>query len=64
MQLPNVDNLIKDPTRNIVFNVCAYRELTRAEMVRAVQIFLRQNGRRKFKPGTVVKIISLIGASR
>ncbi|XHO65293.1 hypothetical protein BCC1697_001704 [Burkholderia gladioli] len=60
MQPPNVDNFIKDPVRDVIFNVRAYRTLSRPELVQAVQFFLRQNGQRKLKAGTTITILSVI----
>ncbi|CAE6840100.1 hypothetical protein [Paraburkholderia nemoris] len=61
MQLPNIDNFIKDPEHGVTYNICAYRKLASQEMTRAMQVFIQQQGGRQPKPGTVVKIFSLVG---
>lgn len=61
MQMPNVSNVIKDSERNIVYDVVAYRELTRQELVHAVRQFMSMQ-KRKPKKGTRYRIITMIGA--
>ncbi|PRY04166.1 hypothetical protein [Paraburkholderia sp. BL25I1N1] len=61
MQLPNVDNFIKDSQHGVTYNICAYRKLSVQEMTRAMQVFIQQQGKRQPKQGTVVKIFSLLG---
>ena len=63
MQLPNVDNLIKDRHHGVTYNVCAYRKLSREEMTRAMQVFIQQQEGRHPRRGTVVKIFSMAGLS-
>ena len=59
--MPDVDNVIADPARDITYVVKAYRRLTREEMVAAVRAFHLKN-RKKLKPGQTVTIVSLIGS--
>lgn len=61
MQLPNIDNFFKDSQRGVTYNVCAYRKLSDQEMTRALQVFIQQQGKRQPRPGTVIKIFSLVG---
>lgn len=61
MQLPNVDNFIKDWQHGVTYNICAYRKLSVQEMTRAMQVFMQQQGERQPKQGSVVKIFSLVG---
>jgi hypothetical protein len=61
MQLPHVDNFIKDRQQGVTYNICAYRKLSWDEMTRAMQIFIQQQDGRKPARGTVVKIFSLAG---
>jgi hypothetical protein len=61
MQLPNVDNFIKDWQHGVTYNICAYRKLSAQEMARAMQVFIQQQGERQPKQGSVVKIFSVIG---
>jgi hypothetical protein len=61
MQLPSVDNFVKDPTHGITYNICAYRKLSEEEMMRAVQVFNQQQGGYRPRQGGVVKIFSVIG---
>lgn len=61
MQLPTVDNFIKDSKTGVTYNICAYRKLSGQEMTRAMQIFVQQQGEHQPKQGSVVKIFSLVG---
>lgn len=61
MEMPNVLSTIRDPRKNITYQVVAYRSLSREEMVMSVRQFLSQKGKPKVKPGSTVKIISIIG---
>jgi hypothetical protein len=61
MQLPNVDNFIKDGQYGVTYNICAYRKLSPQEMTRAMDVFIQQQGQFRPKHGTVIKIFSLIG---
>jgi hypothetical protein len=61
MQLPDVDNFIRDSQYGITYNICAYRKLSVQEMTRAMQVFVQQQGKRQPKQGSVVKIFSLVG---
>jgi hypothetical protein len=61
MQLPNIDNFIKDRQQGVTYNICAYRKLSREEMIRAMHIFIQQQEGRKPAKGTIVKIFSLAG---
>jgi hypothetical protein len=61
MQLPNIDNFIKDWQHGVTYNICAYRKLSGQEMMRAMQVFIQQQGERQPKQGSVVKIFSLAG---
>ena len=61
VQMPNVKTRLRDTDRNILYTVYAYRELTQAEMVQAVRHYLATQ-KKKPKPGTEVKIITIHGA--
>jgi hypothetical protein len=61
MQLPNVNNFIKDLRYGVTYNICAYRKLSVQEMTCAMQVFIQQQGSRQPKQGSVVKIFSLVG---
>lgn len=61
MQLPHVDNFIKDCQHGVTYNICAYRKLSGQEMARAMQVFIQQQGKRQPKQGSVIKIFSVIG---
>jgi hypothetical protein len=61
MQLPNVDNFIKDSQQGVTYNICAYRKLSQDEMMRAMRIFIQQQEGRRPARGAVVKIFSLAG---
>ncbi|MFT4068088.1 hypothetical protein [Paraburkholderia sp.] len=61
MQLPSVDNFVRDLQQGITYNICAYRKLSWDERMRAVQIFMQQQGVNQPRRGTVIKIFSVIG---
>lgn len=49
-----------DEVRGVTYDVIAYRQLTRAELLAAVSVYL--GGRRgKSKRGTLVTVFSIIG---
>mgnify|MGYP000957780634 CR=1 FL=1 len=60
MEMPSVENTIKDAERGVTYVVMAYRTLTRAEVLSAVGSFLGQK-KRKPKRGSVVRIITILG---
>jgi len=47
MQIPSVVSSIKDPVRDITYQVVAYRDLTRSELVLTVCHFLSHRKRKK-----------------
>jgi hypothetical protein len=61
MQLPSVDNLVRDRQHGITYNICAYRKLSRDEITRAMQIIAQQKRGHKSRQGRIVKIFSMIG---
>lgn len=63
MQPPNISNPIKDPEADVTYNVMAYRQLSRAEVVQAVRMYMAQKKGKKPKRGTTVTIITVIGAT-
>ena len=40
INMPNVENIIVDPEKNITYRIMAYRTLAREEKVAAVRVFL------------------------
>jgi hypothetical protein len=60
MNMPNVSNPIRDSQRGVVYDILAYRTLSRAERVTAVHYHLSQT-KKKPKRGTNVTIVSIIG---
>jgi hypothetical protein len=60
MNMPTVSNPIKDTQGGVIYDVLAYRTLTRAERVMSVRQYLSHQ-KRKAKPGTKVTIVSIIG---
>jgi hypothetical protein len=62
MENPNVISTIVDKEKDIRFDIVAYRKLTRAEMIQAVSEFYNQKKMpKKLKPGSTIKIITIIG---
>lgn len=60
MDIPNVSNPIQDSQRDVIYEILAYRTLTRAERVMSVRHYLSQQ-KKKPKRGTKVTIVSIIG---
>lgn len=60
MNMPNVSNPIQDSQDGVIYDILAYRTLTRAERVMSIRHYLSQQ-KRKVKPGTKVTIVSIIG---
>lgn len=54
--MPNVDNLIHDPDRNVRYNVKAYRKLTMREAMFAIS-----QQKRRPKKNSRVLIVTTIG---
>lgn len=61
MQMPNVENVLNDPTQGVKYRVMAYRALSRPELLQAVAMHLRKQRGKKSKPGTVITILTVIG---
>lgn len=62
MQTPNVKHVDQDNERNITFEVYAYRNLSRQELMQLVSVYA-SNSKTKLKAGTVHKIMTHIGAN-
>ncbi|AGX88285.1 hypothetical protein Cenrod_2218 [Candidatus Symbiobacter mobilis CR] len=63
MEAPTISNIIKSPEKNITYNILAYKTLSRQEIVSAVQNFNSQNKRKRIEPGTIITILTTIGAA-
>lgn len=62
MDLPNIPHRIRDPERDVVYVVMAYRKLTRGEVVSQVRAHLAST-RRRPKKGSTVTIMTVLGAT-
>jgi hypothetical protein len=60
MNMPNVSNPIQDSQGGVIYDILAYRTLTRAERVVSVRHYLSQQKKRP-KRGMKVTIVSIIG---
>ena len=60
---PDVRHTVTGHASGATFHVMAYRKLSRNEILHSVAMFLRQNGRKKIKRGSVVTILTLHGHS-
>ncbi len=60
MQMPGVNNFIKDPTGG-KYNIVAYRKLSKEEMIQMVRLYLSQKGNKKTGKGQTVRIETIIG---
>jgi hypothetical protein len=62
MELPTIQNILRDNENKIIYHVMAYRSLTREELLLAVRNYLASS-KKKPKKGSTITIISIIGAS-
>lgn len=62
MQMPNVDNVVRDPKLKITINVKAYRQLTETELRRSIAYFRSTKQGRRLKKNSTYVILSLIGS--
>ncbi len=60
MELPNIKNVLRDNSKNIRYEVFAYRALTKEELVLAVRQF-NSSSKKKPKKNSCVQITTLIG---
>ncbi|GAB5404342.1 MAG: hypothetical protein Aurels2KO_25730 [Aureliella sp.] len=60
MEQPCVSNLARDESRNVTFDVLAYRKLSRAELLQAVRFF-ESSQKKKLKKDSHYTITTLIG---
>jgi hypothetical protein len=66
MQMPNIENILRDEQYDVTYRVLAYRRPTRAELLASVGMFHAQpkNRRRKCRvTGNVITIVTLHGAN-
>jgi hypothetical protein len=61
MMMPSVVNTIVDPRKNVTYQVVACRKLSRNELVLSVRHYWSQRKKLKVKPGSIVKIVSILG---
>jgi len=62
MQMPNVITEVKEPDKNFVFRVRAYRKLTPREMRLAFAVWNQQRDKRRTLRNKVIEVFSIIGA--
>ena len=58
MRPPDIENIMKDPQRQVTYRIMAYRRLSRAEMIGTIQAHVATNKGRHPKPGTLVTILT------
>lgn len=61
MELPEVQARLRDPKTRVLYEIRAYRPVTRAEAVAAIAAYNGQH-KRKAKAGSVITIVTSIGA--
>ena len=61
MEKPNVITALKDPKKNFVFRVRAYRQLTQREMDAAYINWWSQRDKRRSYKNITVEVLSIIG---
>jgi len=65
MEPPNVVSSMMDEQKNVRYDIYAYRELSREEMVRAIQAYLTSNsgGKARLRERNKrIQIVTVIGA--
>ena len=60
MDVPDVCNVLHDQTKNIRYELMAYRQLSEAEVVQYVRHYLA-NAKKKPKKNSCVRIVTIIG---
>ena len=60
MESPNVLNVLSDPTKNIRYEVMAYRSLTEQELLFAVRTAISMM-KKKPKKNSTYRFVSIIG---
>jgi hypothetical protein len=63
MEMPNVITEIKDPKKNFIFRVRAYRKLTPQEMRMSFAQWNQQRDKRKSINNKVIEVVSIIGGN-
>jgi len=61
MELPPVQNPILEEKNNVTYIVLAYRELSVAERIRAVQVYHGQKRSKKKDKNCTIQIITMFG---
>jgi hypothetical protein len=62
MEGPQVENKLKDEASGVTYSVLAYRRLSQDEIVQSIGFYLSR-ARKKPKRGSVVTIVSIVGAN-
>jgi hypothetical protein len=60
MELPTVKTAIKDAQNDVIYEVLAYRQVTRQELLQAIAAYKGQH-KRKPKKGSRITIVTIIG---
>ena len=61
MESPKVKTVLRDSKNGVRYEVMAYRQLTRQELLGAVRYFNSQRKGGKHKRGTIITIMTIIG---
>ena len=61
MAAPTIRNTLYDQNGDVRYHVMAYREISRQELLFAVNAYLAKKGKRRPKRGSEVTIITIIG---
>ncbi len=61
MKGPDIRNIIRDEKEDITYNIIAYKKLSRAEMIEAVQFFHSQKKKPKLKKSITITILTIMG---
>lgn len=61
MEMPKIDNIVRDSRLGVTVNVKAYRKLTPAELTRAIAHFRSTKQGKSLKRNSTYVILSIIG---
>ncbi len=61
MEMPKIDNIVRDSKLGVTINVKAYRKLHPAELARAIAYFRSTKQGKRLKRNSTYVILSIIG---
>lgn len=61
MEMPKVRTEVRNKEAGVTYVIVAYRTITPSEARMAIAAYLKQAGKRRPKPGTVITVQTIIG---